>query len=394
MLPDDELELLVFGPESQRVERKRSAADGTAIRKAICAFANDIADTQRPGVVVIGIEDDGRCAGVVVTDELIRNLAGMRDDGHLQPLPSIQVTQRNIRQCEVVVIEVQPSDSPPMRYRGSIYVRIGSTNRIASPEEERRLLERRRAGDLPFDRRGAHESNLDDLDLDFFREEYLPNAVDTETLDQDQRPLEHQLGSLRFIAGSTPTYGALIVMGRDPLEWVGGAYVQFLRIDGRELGDPVKDEKRIAGPLYQIVLRLEEILSAHIESAVEITGRTQEFVSPNYPIDALHQVVRNALIHRNYEGTNAPVRINWFSDRIEIQNPGGLYGQVTNENFGQGITDYRNPLIAEAMGVLGYVQQYGYGIPLARKLLNENGNPEPEFTFEPTYVLVTIRARQ
>ena len=91
---------------------------------------------------------------------------------------------------------------------------------------------------------------------------------------------------------------------------------------------------------------------------------------------------------------NAPVRIYWFSDRIEIQNPGGPFGQVNRSNFGTpGITDYRNPHIAEAMKNLGYVQRFGIGISLAQKELRNNGNPPAEFQAEDTYVLVILRKR-
>jgi ATP-dependent DNA helicase RecG len=100
-------------------------------------------------------------------------------------------------------------------------------------------------------------------------------------------------------------------------------------------------------------------------------------------------------LHRTYEGTNAPVRITWFNDRIEIQNPGGPFGQVNRQNFGQpGITDYRNPHLAEAMKNLGYVQRFGVGIPLARRELEKNGNPPPEFNVQDTHLQVIIRRRQ
>lgn len=115
---------------------------------------------------------------------------------------------------------------------------------------------------------------------------------------------------------------------------------------------------------------------------------------PDYPLAALRQLVRNAVMHRSYEHTNAPVRINWFSDRIEIRNPGGLYGQVNSANFGQGVTDYRNPLIAEAMKVLGYVQRFGMGIPLAKDELVKNGNPPPEFNFNANNFLVVIKGKE
>jgi ATP-dependent DNA helicase RecG len=94
------------------------------------------------------------------------------------------------------------------------------------------------------------------------------------------------------------------------------------------------------------------------------------------------------------EGTNAPVRISWFNDRIEIQNPGSPFDQVNRQNFGQpGITDYRNPHLAEAMKNLGYVQRFGIGIQLARQQLQKNGNPPPEFFIDDSYVIATVRKR-
>ena len=98
----------------------------------------------------------------------------------------------------------------------------------------------------------------------------------------------------------------------------------------------------------------------------------------------------NAVMHRDYE-SNAPIRFYWLSDRIEIQNAGGLYGAVTPETFPDQ-NDYRNPKIAEAMRTLGYVNTFGRGITRAQRFLRDNGNPPPEFKIdEPGYFLVIIR---
>ena len=115
---------------------------------------------------------------------------------------------------------------------------------------------------------------------------------------------------------------------------------------------------------------------------------------PMYPQPALQQLVRNAILHRTYEGTNAPVRVTWFEDRIEITNPGGPYGAVTVENFGQpGWIDYRNPVLAEAMRVLGFVNRFGVGISTARESLAKNDNPPLELSAQPNWVLATVRRR-
>ena len=138
----------------------------------------------------------------------------------------------------------------------------------------------------------------------------------------------------------------------------------------------------------------DEKLLAHNRTAVDFTSGPRETRRSTYPLPALQQLVRNAVMHRTYEGTNAPVRVYWFDDRIEIISPGGPYGVVSAELFGQpGIVDYRNPALAEAMRVLGLVQRYGVGIPIARRELEANGQPEPEFRIEPNWVCCTVRAR-
>ena len=82
----------------------------------------------------------------------------------------------------------------------------------------------------------------------------------------------------------------------------------------------------------------------------------------------------------------------WFDDRLEIASPGGPYGNVTEQNFGQpGITDYRNPNIADVLKTFGYIQAFGRGIAIAKKALKNNGNPGPEFITNQSTVLCIIR---
>jgi predicted HTH transcriptional regulator len=294
-MDDDELEILLKELESDRVERKASISDKEKLRQAICAFANDMPNHRSPGVLFVGVNDDGSCANLLITDQLLRTLSDIRSDGNILPLPTITVQKRTLCGCEMAVVVVEPADAPPVRYSGRVWIRVGPRRAIASREEERRLAEKRRAKDSPFDISPLASATLDDFDLDYFQKTYLPSSVASEVLEENHRSVTEQLA-------------------------------------------------------------------------------------------------RNAVLHRNYEGTNAPVRIYWFSDRIEIHSPGGPFGQVNRQNFGQpGITDYRNTYIAEAMKNLGYVQKFGMGIQLARRALEKNGNPSPEFRVEDAHILVTVR---
>ena len=133
-------------------------------------------------------------------------------------------------------------------------------------------------------------------------------------------------------------------------------------------------------------------MRANVGTRVVFAGEEREQRRSDAPFDAIQQLVRNALIHRVYEGTNAPVRISWFRDRVEIHSPGGPYGQVTIETFGRpGVTDYRNPSLAGVLGQLGYVQRFGLGIAVARSALDKNGNPSLELVPTLTHVLAIVR---
>jgi ATP-dependent DNA helicase RecG len=393
-MDDQEITELLNDLESDRVERKASISDKKKIQQAICAFANDLPNHKKPGVLFVGINDDGTCANVPITDDLLINLSSIRSDGKILPFPLLQVNKRVINGCELAVVIVDPSDAPPVRFDGRTWVRVGPRRATATPEEERRLNEKRRSRDLPFDLRPFISANVDDLDLDAFQREYLTSALAPEVLDENQRSLIHKLVSLRFATpepDSHPTSLGILVSGKEPRQFIPGFYVQFVRFDGIELTDPIRDQKDIGGSLADLLRYIDEVLQVNISTASDITAQPIEIKQPDYPIEGLHQLVRNAVMHRSYEATNAPVRVYWFDDRIEIQSPGGLFGQVNRQNFGQGVTDYRNPHLAEAMKTLGYVQRFGIGIPTAQKKLKQNGNPPAEFTINDSYFLVTVR---
>ncbi|KMP12571.1 transcriptional regulator [Candidatus Nitromaritima sp. SCGC AAA799-C22] len=377
--------------ESDRAERTSSISNKDKICKAICAFSNDLPNNGKPGYFFVGVDDNGTISNQSITDQLLLKLSGIRSEGNILPIPMLNVQKHVFDNMDVAVIEVIPSDSPPVRFKGVCWIRVGPSARIATQEEEKRLAEKRISGTLTFDKRPFNGATLEDLDMSIFKIDYLPSAVERSILSENQRTDIDQLSSLRFWSPkeSVPTAAGLMVVGKDPQFWLPGAYIQFVRVDGSELVDPIKDQKEIRGTLMHQIRMLDEVMEVNISTPTKIAEKGSEVRSPDYPIPALQQLVRNALMHRDYEGSNAPVRIYWYSDRVEITNPGGLYGQVTSDNFGD-ITDYRNPQIAESMKTLGFVQRFGMGVQIVRNELQKNGNPPPEFKFEPSYFHVTV----
>lgn len=395
---DQDLESMLSELESDLAERKESfkGEAPTKAREAVCAFANDLPDHGRPGVVFIGARDDGSPAGLVITDELLRQLADIKTDGNIVPPPTLTVAKHVLRGAEMAVVTVWPADSPPVRYKGRVYIRIGPRRGIASAQDERILNEKRRHRDRPYDVQPVPSASLSDLDRRRFEDEYLPAAFASEVLAANDRSYEQRLAATKMVSSAdepTPTVLGVLVLSSRTRDFLPGAYIQFLRIAGRELADPVVDEQLIDGPVAEVLRRVDEKLTAHNRTAVDITSGDRERRTYLYPIPALQQIVRNAVMHRSYEATNAPARVTWYDDRIEIMNPGGPYGAVTVENFGRpGVADYRNPSVAEALRVLGFVQRFGVGIATARKELQANGNPPPEFEVNLSHVGVTLRA--
>src|SRR5665213_132324 len=396
---DAELEAMLADLESDLSERKETLGGDapTKIRETICAYANDLPDHQRAGVVFVGAKNDGSPSGLVITDQLLLTLGAMKSDGNIVPPLSLIVEKRLLRSVEMAIVTVLPADAPPVSYQGRIWIRVGSRRAVATAQDERVLSEKRRFRDKTFDAHPLPSAKLTDLSRTRFEEDYLPSAVARDVLEANDRSYEQRLTATKMLLSPeepVPTVAGMLVLGTRPRDFLPGAYVQFLRISGIALSDPIQDESDIDGPIGDAIRRLEAKLEAHNQTAVDITGGPIEVRTPTYPFPALQQLVRNAILHRTYEGTNAPVRVTWFDDRIEIANPGGPYGAVTAARFSTpGLVDYRNPVLAEAMKVMGFVNRFGVGIATAREALRKNGNPELEFSVEPEWILATVRRR-
>ncbi len=216
---DVEIQAMMTDVESDLVERKETF-DGDAprtVREAICAFANDLPDRRRPGVVFVGVRDDGTPAGLEINDALLLKLAHCKTDGNILPPPSMTVGKHVLGGKDVAVVTVAPADSPPVRFRGRIWTRVGPRRALASAQDERMLNEKRRHGDAPFDTRPVRGATLADLDLPRFQYLYLPRAFDAEVLARNDRTVEERLAATKMIASvtdPTPTVLGVLMLAR------------------------------------------------------------------------------------------------------------------------------------------------------------------------------------
>lgn len=378
--------------ESDRVERTVSTNKTDKFSEAVCAFANDYPNHHQPGYLIVGANDDGSLAGMTVTDELLRNLAGIRSDGNVLPAPAMSVEKMVFPDGELAVVEVQPSTVPPVRYKGRVYIRVGPSKRVANEQEERVLSERRASLITTFDVHPVREANIADLTMRLF-DEYRMQTVDAEVIASNHRTPEEKLASLRCfdLRANAPTVAGILLFGTNPRFYLPGAFIQFLKFPGTTMTDRPDDDLPVAGDLRTVLETVrQKIVSHNRMTVIEGEGFRDKQVA-DYPEWALRELFHNAVMHRDYQ-SNTPIRFYWFSDRIEIQSPGGLYGEVTKETLTRR-NSYRNPVLAEAMRSMEYVNRYGYGIQRAQSMLQANGNPPAEFEIDDKVFLVTIRRR-
>ena len=137
----------------------------------------------------------------------------------------------------------------------------------------------------PFDLYPIPTANISDLSRGVFENEYLPLAFAPDLLVENTRSYEERLATCKMIvspANTTPTLLGLLSMGKSPQDFIPGASIQFLRIDGVELSDPVVDEELIGGAIVETLRRTEEKLKAHNRTAIDVTSAATHNITPDY----------------------------------------------------------------------------------------------------------------
>lgn len=145
MLTHTQLKHLLSITESSHVERTISTDNMDKFCQAICAFSNDVSGSGKNGYLIIGAHDNGTLSGLKVDDKLLLQISNIRTDGNILPQPVMTVEKFTFDDGDVLVAEVQPSEFPPVRYRGRIWARVGPRKSIATEAEEKILTERHHA---------------------------------------------------------------------------------------------------------------------------------------------------------------------------------------------------------------------------------------------------------
>lgn len=202
-------------------------------------------------------------------------------------------------------------------------------------------------------------------------------------------PIEQQYELTGITRNGRITLMAIVLFGVYPQAYLPQLSVIATNVPGREMGaldadgNRFSDSKRIEGTLPDMLEGALAFVRTNMRTATKIDPATGERLDlPQYPIVAVREAILNALVHRDYSfhTEGMPIQLTMYTDRMEIVNPGGLYGRLTVDQLGQAQPDTRNPSLVTAMETLGKTENRYSGIPTIRYAMKKQGLPEPVFS--------------
>jgi ATP-dependent DNA helicase RecG len=185
-----------------------------------------------------------------------------------------------------------------------------------------------------------------------------------------------------------PTLSSEMLFGLYPQAFFPQLSIIAVCVQGTQIGDKGDDgerfidNKRIEGTIPEMLEDAIRFVQKNTRTKTIIDPITAKRTDkPDYPVKAVREAILNALVHRDYSihTEGMPIQIMVFSDRLEIKNPGGLYGRITLDALGKTQPDTRNPVLATALELMGVTENRYSGIPTIRNELEQHGLPQPEF---------------
>jgi predicted HTH transcriptional regulator len=366
----------VAATEGKTREYKRDVSSPTKPLRTIVAFANSAG-----GQLVVGVANDGAIVGVadpLAEEERLASL--IADSIEPQLVPAIDLA--TVAGETVLVVEVPLSTRRPHYMKaqgidGGVYVRLGSTTRRADPALVAEL--ERTARGIAFEDMPEPRASLEDLDL-----AQLGDIRGRVTTAKDLVALGL---AVKHGAQVVPTIAGILAACPEPTRFLPSAWVQCGRLRGPE-GIDLFDQIEIHKPLPQAVDDVMAFLTKHAyKTGVFGEARRKDVYS--IPIEAIREVVINALVHASYAERGTPIRVGFYDNRIVVESPGGLVPGLTVETM-RGRSRLRNPSLARIFRDAGLIEQWGSGVNRVYSEIAKAGLPAPDIEEIVDRVRVTI----
>lgn len=364
--PDSILDLIDQGMGPELHWYPESVSPGT-LAETFSGMAN-----EEGGRVLLGVSPrTGQVQGIRDSEgviDVVFQAALLTDPPLVLPLPTLETAG------EFAVLSILIPAGLPHIYtvNGRYLGREGRHNTPLPPGRLRRKLIER--GVLHFEARVPPEAGLDDLDPDLVEDYAEALALSP---DEDGMALLLRRGCLHEEGGELrPTYAGLLLFGKHPQRWVPNALVLAARFSGAALSAAfIKQE--IQGTLPAQLRRADTFVRENLQSVVRLQGLVRQ-EQPEYPLEAVRELLVNAVAHRDYSNQGDSTHLHIFSNRLEVHSPGLLPGPVTLDNLLQARFS-RNPVIVQVLSDMGFIERLGYGLDRVVQVMADNGLGEPVF---------------
>ena len=402
MLKTELLQIIANG-ENSSVEFKRDDIRPENLAKEIVALVN-----FQGGRILLGVEDNGAISGLQRpdTEEWAMNIAA--DKVHPLVLPFYEEVDTG-EAGRVAVLTFPQGNSKPYvrRHNGAeeVFIRVGSTSRAATREQQMRLYEisgMLHTEALPVPRTSS-------ADLDRVRiENYLKDIIRDPALPDSPQTWENRLANLGFLVelGGLCTVAGMVLFGKQPRRHLRQAGLRVFAFSGKTKAyqarlDLIMDAPLVArfdvrdggrsvvddGLTEKFLQAIDPFIT---EEPDQITGGLRRDKSRLYPIEAIREIVINALVHRDWT-RSVDIEVGLYEDRLEVISPGGLHNSMTVEKMIAGRRYARNNILMEIMRDYGYVDHRGMGIrSKVLPLLKTHKHPEPSFEANEDYLKTTL----
>jgi ATP-dependent DNA helicase RecG len=386
-------EFLASLAEDARFEKKSARIKPSELATYLSAFGNGPA--IEGGVLVIGIEDDGRITGcrTVQSDKIaLLELMG-RDNCTSGRFESRRVPVKNASGEDDFLIVARiyyVEDRLVELTNGISYCR--ESNRV------RRLTESEKQ-EIRIDK-GERAFELEPTSLDYpdqFRQKSIEifanrirSSVDGSSEVSDEEVLVScRLGEFR-LGKFVPNNACVLMFANDPQRTFPGAYIHFLRYEGTKEGSGdeynIIQDRMISGTLVDVIQKTTSHLQANLrEFTVFRSGKF--YTGPEYPYDAWYEMIVNACVHRSYHSKTEPIFLKMFDDHLVVESPGGFMPSIGPGNL---VHKPRNPFLMFVLREYGEVRCIGEGTKRIVREVQQAQLPEPNFSGTAHRVTVTL----
>lgn len=373
--------------ESNHIEIKKSAGGCPRLFDTLSSFSNQ----KDGGIILFGIdeENDFKICGVYNVADLIKKIS----EQCLQMEPPVKAlcTTTTLHRKTVVCAEIPEMDDfqKPCFYKGAgrlrgSFVRVGDSDRQMTEYEVYTFESFKKK--IEDELRPVERADKKELQTDTFKKYTL--ALQEKKPHVFALPVQRWMMLQGFMSNGHPTIVGLFMFSAYPQGYFPQLGITAVAVPGTEvsgigeIGERFLDNKRIEGTISQMkddavafVIRNMRVRTVIDEKTGERTDKTE------YPVIAIREIILNALVHRDYSihTDNCPITIRMFTNRIEVENPGGLYGRNRIDTLGDYGADTRNPYLANALEIIGQAENRYSGIPTIRRAMEEAGLEPPKF---------------